>query len=151
MRGVLIAALLIAIGASSTGFAEPLGSPNLAPDRLEKRRLVAEYLHLEPRQAAGFWPLYERLQAELQILEREREDHVRNYGRDYGGMTDALALAYTKEWLQHEEQRLRLLRQYLPRFEKVVPARTLARYYQIEDKIQAAVSAEAAVEIPLIQ
>lgn len=151
MRGVMAAVLLIAIGVGARTLAVPDSASDAVADGREKRRLVADYLQLAPAEAAGFWPLYERLQVEWRALQREREEHIRNFGRDFAGMTDALALEYTQERLRHEERRLRLLRQYLPRFQAVLPARKLARYYQIEDKIHAAIGAETAVEIPLIQ
>ena len=150
MAAVLLVIQVIS-GVGSAASADPGTSASVAEEASEKRRLVADYLGLTPAQAAGFWPLYGRLQGELQLLQRNREEHIGNYGRDYASMTDALALAYTKERLRHEELRLRLLREYLPRFQKVLPARKLARYYQIEDRINAAIAAEAAAEIPLIQ
>ena len=149
MRNALRILLLSANAALFVVSAVSANEPS--DEALEKRQLVADCLQLTPPQAAGFWPLYERLQREWRALQREREEHLRNFGRDFAQMNDALALEYTKEHLRHEEVRLNLLRVYLPRFEKVLPARKLARYYQLEDKLHAFVSAETATEIPLVQ
>jgi hypothetical protein len=151
MRRGLTALLMFVLALGSTFSAVPVVGAEALAERAEKRQLIADFLQLTTAEASGFWPLYERLQTEWRALQDEREEHVRNYGRDYASMTDALALEYTKELLQHEERRIKLLRRYLPSFQKVLPARKLARYYQIEEKIHAAVSAETAVEIPLIQ
>ena len=151
MRRGVTALLVFVVGPGSSLAADPVVGTDRLGDRADKRQLVGDFLQLSAAEASGFWPVYERLQREWRVLQSEREEHLRNYGRDYAAMTDTLALEYTKELLQHEERRIRLLRQYLPSFQKVLPARKLARYYQIEEKIHAAVSAETAVEIPLIQ
>ncbi|RYU63219.1 hypothetical protein EWI61_01815 [Methylolobus aquaticus] len=151
MRRGVTALLVFVIEAGSRLSAAPVMGPEGLADQADKRQLVGDFLQLSTAEASGFWPLYERLQSEWRALQSDREEHLRNYGRDYAAMTDALALEYTKELLQHEERRIRLMRQYLPSFQKVLPARKVARYYQIEEKIHAAVSAETAVEIPLIQ
>jgi hypothetical protein len=40
---------------------------------------------------------------------------------------------------------------YLPKFRKVLPEVKVARYYQIENKIQAALVYELAAQIPLMK
>lgn len=50
-----------------------------------------------------------------------------------------------------ESPGLKLRKTYLPKFRKILPAKKVARYYQIENKIQAALYSELAVKIPLVQ
>ena len=53
----------------------------------------------------------------------------------------------TRVW--GEAQRARLKAQYLPRFKQVLPPRKVARFYQIENKLDIAILAEMAQAIPL--
>jgi hypothetical protein len=46
---------------------------------------------------------------------------------------------------------LKLRQTYLPRFRKVLPEVKVVRYYQIENKINAALMYEVAAKIPLIK
>ena len=48
-----------------------------------------------------------------------------------------------------EEDRARLKAQYLPKFKKVLPVKKVARFYQIENKLDTALLAELAEAIPL--
>ena len=63
----------------------------------------------------------------------------------------SVAKKLTDEFLaiQAEQQKLRL--SYLPQFRKALPDKKVARYYQIENKISAAVGYELATEIPLMK
>jgi hypothetical protein len=46
---------------------------------------------------------------------------------------------------------LKLRQTYLPKFRNALPEKKVARYYQIENKIQATLNYELAKEIPLVQ
>jgi hypothetical protein len=117
----------------------------------ERRRLIAEDLPLTEIEAARFWPVYERYQADLARLLQRRRRYIEEYGSYYEDMTDEMAKKLIIESLDLEEDLLRLWRHYLPVFEKVLPAKKLARYYQIEGKIRAAVNAEIAERLPLMK
>ena len=50
-----------------------------------------------------------------------------------------------------ERNHAALLSSYLPRFQKVLPARKVARLYQVENKIRALVNYDLASEIPFVK
>lgn len=72
-------------------------------------------------------------------------------GENYDSMSDEVAEKLTVDRLDLDEARCRLMRNYLPQFSKVLPARKVARYYDIEAKIRTAVNAEIAESIPLTE
>lgn len=116
-----------------------------------KRRLVAEEIRFSDAEAGRFWPLYEDLQREWCSLEAKRAALMGEFGSHYDDMPETEAKKLTLERLAIEEERLRLFRSYLPKFEKVLCWRRIARYYQIEGHLNAAVNAEIARELPLIK
>lgn len=152
MRASLVSKLVLGLYLFA---AHTLGAvpTNETPDAYseERRHLIAEDLPLTETEAARFWPLYERYQAELSQLLQRRRRYIEEYGSYYEEMTDEVAKKLIVESLDLEEDLLRLWRQYLPVFEKVLPAKKLARYYQIEGKIRAAVNAEIAERLPLMK
>jgi hypothetical protein len=117
----------------------------------DRRRLVEDNLPLTPAEAARFWPLYERLQKDLAVLLEKRRALIAEFGENYDDMSDAAARKLMLDRLNLAEARYRLLREYLPRFEKILPVKKLARYFQIEGKIAASVEAGIAEELPLIK
>ncbi len=154
LRGMLaLAALLSGIGLSSPVAAEGQSAEMQAHRDADqdRKRLVADHLPLTPSEAQHFWPLYDRYQTDVSDLVGKRMEIIGKLGEHYDSMTDALARQLTVDNLELQEARLRLIKSYLPKFEKVLPGKKLARYYQIEAKIRAAVDAEIAERIPLIQ
>lgn len=117
----------------------------------DRKRLIAQNLSLTAAEARRFWPLYERYEKDLSVLIGKRQAVITKFGENYDAMTDAMAREILLERLKIEDERHRLRRIYLPRFERVLPIKKLARFYQIESTIRAAVEAGVAEELPLIK
>jgi hypothetical protein len=54
------------------------------------------------------------------------------------------------DYLAAEADRVAVRRTYLPEFAKVLPGRTVARFYQIENKMDAVIRYDLAATIPVI-
>ena len=65
-------------------------------------------------------------------------------------MTDAKAEEIIKEYFSIEEAPLKLRKRWWKKFSKILPARKAARYYQLENKLDAVVDVDLADQIPLI-
>ncbi|MDD1650195.1 MAG: hypothetical protein LUO80_07350, partial [Methylococcaceae bacterium] len=81
----------------------------------------------------------------------KRSAIITKFGENHESMTDAMAKEIMLERLDIEDEISRLIRVYLPRFEKVLTVKNLARYYQIESKIRTAVDAGIEEALPLIK
>jgi hypothetical protein len=108
----------------------------------DKKLLVAENMQLTEKEAKAFWPVYEAYQNELFLLRSKSIKLI--------SMTDKEAKKLLDEYMTIEGLRLKLRQAYLPKFRKVLPERKVARYYQIENKIQAVLNYELAKNIPLV-
>jgi hypothetical protein len=150
----LCAWLVLTVSAAPISAAEPGTDPRTAAtDRYnrDRRRLIADNLHLSDAEAKRFWPLYDQFEKDLFRLTERRRAIIAKFGENYDSMTDAMAREIMLDRLKVEEERHRLRRAYLPKFEKVLSVKKLARYYQIESKIGASVEAGIAEELPLIK
>jgi hypothetical protein len=65
-------------------------------------------------------------------------------------MTDDGAKKLTAEFVAIEKAEAAMKESYVPKLSKVLPAKKVARYMQIENKIRALVKYELAGEIPLV-
>jgi hypothetical protein len=117
----------------------------------DRKRLIDENLGLTAPEAKRFWPIYAEYERELFNLTERRRALIAEFGENYDTMSDAMARKIMLDRIELEEERHRLRRRFLPRFEKVLPIKKVARYYQIESTIRAAVEAGIADELPLIQ
>ncbi len=117
--------------------------------RADKKLLVAENMHLTDAEAKAFWPVYDQYQSELFLLRTRTVKLIQDYAEAYEKMTNATAKKLLDESMTIESLRQKLNAAYLPKFRKALPDVKVARYYQIENKINAALYYELARSIPL--
>jgi hypothetical protein len=119
--------------------------------RADKRLLVAENMELTETEAKGFWPVYSRYQDELFLLRVRTAKLIQDYSDASGKMTNEIAKKLLDELMVIESLGMTLRQIYLIEFRNVLPDMKVARYYQIENKIQAALMYELARNIPLVK
>jgi len=76
---------------------------------------------------------------------------IKNYAQNYETMSDETAEKLLSEMLAIDKDHLKLKENFLPKFHKVLPAKLVARYYQIENKIDAVNTFGLAAQIPLVK
>ena len=119
--------------------------------RADKKLLVAENMELTESEAKGFWPVYDKYQDELFLLRVRTLKLINDYADAYEKMTNETAKKLLDELITIETLGPKLRQAYLPKFRKVLPEVKAARYFQIENKIQAALMYELAAKIPLMK
>lgn len=119
--------------------------------RADKKLLIAENMQLTEGEAKSFWPVYERYQDELFLLRTRTLKMLKDYEEAYAAMTNEKARKLLDEFVTLESLRLKLYHAYLQKFRKTLPEIKVVRYYQLENKIQAAVMYELARSIPLVK
>jgi hypothetical protein len=118
--------------------------------RSNRKALVAVNLALSPEEAAKFWPLYDRYQAEISAVGDRVLAIVEEYITSFGTLSNDKALELMERYLAAEGERNQVRRTYLPEFAKILPGRTVARFYQIENKMDAVMRYDLAATIPVM-
>jgi DNA-directed RNA polymerase subunit F len=119
--------------------------------KADKKLLVAENMELTEAEAKAFWPVYNQYQDELFLLRKRTVKLILDYADAYDKMTNDTAKKLLDELMTIETLGPKLRQAYLPKFSKVLPETKVVRYYQIENKIQAALMYELAQNIPLVK
>lgn len=119
--------------------------------RADKKVVVASVLELTENEAKVFWPVYNAYQSDMVAHYDRLIKLIGTYAKAYSAMTDETATKLVTEYLALERNHAALLSSYLPRFQKVLPARKVARLYQVENKIRALVNYDLANEIPFVK
>ncbi len=150
MRAVIVWVVLAlaATPASSQGVQESLELSREVVDQ-QKRVIVAGSLPLSNEEADAFWPLFDAFQKELKKLDGRSDRLIASYTAEYATLSDARARAMLDEALSIEEDRAKLKRKWVKRMARALPPRHLVRYFQLENKFQAVVTADLARQIPL--
>ena len=115
----------------------------------QRRILVAGALPLADAEADAFWPLYDAYEKERRPLDERANKLVADFLAGAASLTDAQAKAMVEEALEVEEGRVRMRRAWLGRMLKAIPPRKVARFFQIDNKLDAVVRADIAKQIPL--
>lgn len=132
-----------------------LESENLASARTllqaEREQIFREELRLTDAEAQEFWPLYERYNDELTVVRNRRVEMIANYLRAYRAaeLNDEVARALLEDHLDIESDILKIRQKYVRRFQRVISAMKVTRFYQLENKIDAETDAELALVVPL--
>jgi hypothetical protein len=119
--------------------------------RADKKLLVAENMQLTEAEAKGFWPIYGRYQDELFLLRTRIVKLIKDYAEAYDKMSSDTAKKLLDEYMTIEALGLKLRQAYLAKFRGVLPEVKVVRYYQIENKIYAALAYELGAKIPLMK
>lgn len=119
--------------------------------RANKKAIVANNMMLTPEQEKTFWPLYDDYQIELNKLNADREALVKKFAVNFNSVTDEIAKELLNKAVELEKMRLELRKKLVSKFEAKFSPKIVARYYQIENKLDSALMAEAAGQIPLVK
>ncbi len=70
---------------------------------------------------------------------------------EYKALTDDRAGIIMKRYLDLEDERRELRRSYVKKFTKVLSAKRVARYFQLENKLESVIRFDLALTIPLVK
>ena len=152
MCGVVLGALMTA----APVFAEPVSDTNMEilKEKLkaDKKLLIANNMELTDAEAKQFWPVYDSYQKELDGINKQLGQTIKEYADAFnkGNVPDATAKKLLGDALSVEEQEVKLKRTYAEKLGKVLPATKVARYIQLETKIRSLIKFEMAQQIPLV-
>jgi hypothetical protein len=116
----------------------------------DRREIVKANMLLTESEAARFWPLYDEYRAEMVKQGDRRVKLITDYAANRDSMSEDEANRILKERLDIEKEKVDIREKYVKKFEKELSARTTARFFQIDQKLDAAVDAALAARIPLI-
>ena len=116
-----------------------------------KKKIIAATLELRGQEDAVFWPLYEEYQNALRPVRDRSSRLIADYLRNYETLTDEQAKTMLREFLKIEWEQLKLKEAYVKKFSAVLPPKKVARYFQLENKIQSVIDYDLAKKIPVVR
>ncbi len=115
--------------------------------------IVERNIQLSQQESQKFWPVYDGYRGAMAKVNDRRVKLITDYADSYvsENLSDEEALRLLSEFLSIEKARLKVKRQYVSRFKKVLPSKKVVRFFQVDNKLDAIVNMELAAEIPLVQ
>lgn len=146
------AALLSLAWVSTAGAQQVKDALELTRQAVETQRrfLVSGALPLSEAEATAFWPLYDEYEKQRRGVDERWNRLITDFVGVGDRLTDTQAGAMLDEALKIDDERLKLRRHWRERMAAAIPPRKLARFFQIEHKLDAVVRADVARQIPLV-
>jgi hypothetical protein len=121
--------------------------------RAEREETVRTELHMTSDESAKFWPIYSTYRdSHDEIMGRYGAviaDYLRRY--DDADLSDEYADELIETYFGIQRELLDVKEEFLPRFREVLSPLKVARFYQLENKMNADIDAGLALVIPLIE
>jgi hypothetical protein len=114
-----------------------------------RQAIVTSAMDLTAPESQAFWPLYRDYRTDMAKVDDRLVNLIIVYAGNYNSLTDDMAAKLLTDYLDIERARLDTKTQYVPRFLGVLPATKVARFYQVDNKLDKKIQAELAAEIPL--
>jgi hypothetical protein len=121
-----IAFILFAICA----IAQPPARPPRERVEAMKVGFITERLNLSVEEAREFWPVYNKMQDEVEALRKNRRINLRD---SMETMSDAEVDKMVDSELAFRQNELDIIKKYHPQFKKILPVRKVALLYRAEE------------------
>src|SRR6266481_2764212 len=95
--------------------------------RSQRKQIVAANVTLTAAEAQKFWPIYDQ----------------------YAAFTDAQAQSIMERWTAADDAAIQLRIKYIPIFQKVLPGKVVALFFQVDRRIGVLMDLQVASDIPL--
>ncbi len=116
-----------------------------------RKTIVAINLDLTEEESKNFWPVYKEYRELVELINDDYIELLKDYAQNYQDLSDRMAVNLLNDYLNLEMDRVASKKAYIEEFSKVLPSQKVAQYFQIENKMDAIIKADLAIEIPLIE
>jgi len=117
----------------------------------ERQAIVAANLGLTNEEGQRFWPLFREYRNDVARVGDRAVNMINTYAENYQNLSEDTAEWMLKEFVEIEKAKATVRETWVPRFREVLSSVKLARFFQIENKLDAIVNYDLSESIPLIQ
>ncbi len=120
---------------------------------LERKEIINQNMKLSGDEERRFWSLYNEYRLTMNEVGKRKTKLITDYADrvNTGNLSDAEALRLLKEFISIERSKLTRKEEYISKFQKVLPPKKVALFFQIENKIDALLNFDLAKAIPLVK
>jgi len=116
----------------------------------QRQEIVAANLKLTEQEGAAFWPVYREYRAELAGVGDQMTKLIIDYAKTFDTMTDANAQSMLDSMFDIQSKDLDIHKKYAKKMKGILPGLKLARFFQVENKLDLIVKSEISAAIPLV-
>ncbi len=114
----------------------------------DKTTLITALMNFNDKDGAAFWPIYRQYEYERSRLDDRRAVVIKQYTQKYPNLNDAEAKAMADQMLDCESRQAELKKKYYKKFNKVLPALTVTKFFQLERRIDLMMDMQVEAALP---
>jgi len=116
--------------------------------RADKVTIISATMNFGDKDAAAFWPIYRQYEHERSVLDDGRVVIIKEYAEKYSNLTDADAKAMAERMFEYDSRIAALKKKYFKKFNKVLPAFAVTKFFQMEYRIDLLMDLEVEAALP---
>jgi hypothetical protein len=153
VAGIMVAMTIVFLGIPAFAQDKPADDMQIVREKIkaDKKLFVSENMGLTDSEAKAFWPVYDAYQKDLAKRNERAGKLIDDYAKNYDSMSNEAAKKLIDDWMAIQADQQKMRASYLPKFRAILSEKKVARYYQLENKINAVVSYALAANIPLVK
>ena len=117
----------------------------------DRQKIVAAAMGLSEEKGQAFWPIYREYRQDMAKSGDKMVALLEDYASKYDSMTDADAETLLKNYINVQKQELDTKTKWMKKFKNVLGGKDLARFYQVESKLDTIIRYDLAKSIPLVK
>jgi hypothetical protein len=117
--------------------------------RAMKMQVIGQNMSLSDKEGEKFWPIYNHYVKDLQEVNNQKYDLLKQYAEMWATMSDEDALIYVRHWLEADGEAQALRLKYVPVVSQVLPGRKAATFFQLDRRLNMIIDLQLFSQIPL--
>jgi len=114
----------------------------------DRATIITAGMDFSDKDAAAFWPIYRRYEYERSTLDDSRVVVIKEYTQKYPNLSDSEAKAMAERMFDFDSRLAALKRKYFKKFNKVLPALTVTKFFQLERRIDLLMDVQVESSLP---
>ena len=116
----------------------------------ERKVVVATNMDLSDAESEAFWPVYNEFETAVRSVNDKRVKILTELAQNFETLTDEQATDLLEEHFKFQQERVKVRKSYMKKFKKVLSGKQVARFYQIDGKIDTIIDYDVARSVPLV-
>ena len=117
----------------------------------DRKVLIREALGLTSEEEKTFWTAYREYEQDRDEVNQLRLKVITDFAANQDNFTDDIAKDMLKDFFKFEKEQAKVKEDHASKFKKTIPEAKVARFYQLENKLDAIKNFALAMQIPLIE
>ena len=118
--------------------------------RADRATIITENMNFTDKDSAAFWPVYREYEYERTKVDDCRAALVKEYAGKYSTLNDADAKGMAERLFDCDSRLVELKKDYFKKFNKVLPALTVAKFFQLERRIDLVMDMKVESALPAV-